>query len=93
MFVGRYTRPSSGSALIIVHTPTLPVTRHESPPQVSLPNSSPCGMVWNVHFVRPECTSKPRIHPGGASRVMLYDEMDDGVMMVSPTTRGGDCTE
>ena len=52
-------------------TPTLPVTRHESPSQVSLPNSSPCGMVWNIHFMRPVRTSKPRIHPGGASRVML----------------------
>ena len=52
-------------------TPTLPVTRQESPSQVSFPNSSPCEMVWNIHFMLPVRTSKPRIQPGGASRVML----------------------
>ena len=57
--------------LIIVQTPTLPVSRQESPPQVSLPNSSPCGMVWNVQRVRPLRTSKPRIQPGGISLRML----------------------
>ncbi len=57
--------------LIIVHTPTFPVSRHESPAQVSFPNSSPCGIVWKVHLVSPVVTSKPRIHPGGISFRML----------------------
>ena len=67
--------------------------RHESPSQVSLPNSSPCGMVWKVQLVRPVRASNPRIQPGGRSFVSFSEEIDIGVTTVSPTTIGGDCTE
>ena len=43
--MGRYARPSCGSAEICPHAPVLPVYDHESFSHVSLPNSPGLGIV------------------------------------------------
>ena len=77
----------------MVHPLTLPVYAHESSSHVSLPASPGGGMVLKTHFSLPVRTSHARVHPGICSFVMLYEEIDAGVMIVSRTTMGGDCTE
>jgi hypothetical protein len=71
----------------------LPVYDHESSCQVSFPNSPGRGTVWNVHLSLPVRTSQPRVYPGICSLMLLNDEIEAGVITVSFTTTGGDCTE
>ncbi len=93
MLVGRYSNPSSGSALMIVHTVTLPAYSLAPSCHVSLPNSPFDGIVWKVQRTWPVRASKARIHPGICSLVLMSDEIAAGVITRSPTTIGGDCTE
>src|SRR6202049_387008 len=60
---GRYTRPRSSSTEIWVHTPVLPLTAHESPSHVSLPNSPGRGIVLNVQSTFPVRASNARTSP------------------------------
>ena len=60
---GRYARPASGSAVISVHTPVLPVYSLEFSSQVSAPGSPFCGMVRNCQRRLPVRTSKARAEP------------------------------
>ena len=93
MLSGRYTYPSSSSALKIVHPLTLPVYSHERFSHVSFPTSPGHGTVLKTHFSLPVRASQPRVHPATCSFLLLYDEIDAGVMTVFRTTMGGDCTE
>ena len=93
VLVGRYSRPSSSSALIIDHTVTLPAYDQESSSHVSLPNSPGVGTVLKVQRTLPVRASKARIQPGICSFLMTSDEIDAGVMIMSRTTNGGDCDE
>ena len=78
---------------MIVHTVTLPAYSFEPSCQVSLPNSPFCGIGWNVHRTLPVRASNARIQPGICSFVLISDEIAAGVITMSLTTIGGDCTE
>src|SRR5580765_1351581 len=60
---GRYTRPASGSAVICVHTPLLPVHDHDSFSHVSLPNSPGYGIVLKRQINLPVRASNARTRP------------------------------
>src|SRR6187200_2845592 len=60
---GRYARPASGSAVICVHTPLLPVHSHDPFSHVSLPNWPGPGIVLNRHSCLPDFASNARTRP------------------------------
>src|SRR5204862_1735405 len=85
--------PASGSAVICVHTPVLPLMAHESFSHVSLPTSPGLGIVLNVHSVLPVRTSKARANPLLLLCVTTVKPSlnDDPTSTTSPTTVGVEC--
>src|SRR6478736_5795106 len=85
--------PASGSAVICVHTPVLPLIAQESFSQVSLPTSPGRGIVLNVHSVLPVRTSKARASPLLLLCVTTVKPSlnDDPTSTTSPTTVGVEC--
>ena len=69
-----------------------PATFHDSLPQVSLPSSPGCGIVWKIHFNSPVRTSNPRTWPGGASCRPVPSVIAEPTTTVVPTTTGGELT-
>jgi hypothetical protein len=60
---GRYTMLSSGSTVMWVHTPLLPVHAHEPFSHVSVPNCPRIGTPSNFHSILPVRMSKARATP------------------------------
>src|SRR5438034_11188935 len=90
---GRYTYPSSSSALNNDQRLALPAYFHESSSHVSTPHSPSRGITWKVHRSVPVRTSNARTSPGAASLFSGESDPPAPTMTTSRTTSGADVQE
>src|SRR5947209_2671955 len=90
---GRYTRPASGSTVICVQTPVLPVYSQDPFSQVSLPNSPGKGMVLKRQICLPVLASNARTRPFALvlKRYPRPSAIEDPTITTSLTTVGVEC--